>query len=107
MSLLSAPLKRKARYKSVIWCSLVPVNQLVVKHEEKLCDNAFWCGRSDSNRHSLRSGNLNAVRLPVPPRPRSGSYSVNRGRRQHKSYDRLKYRFRRGSDAWAALDVEH
>jgi hypothetical protein len=28
-----------------------------------------WCGRSESNRHSLRNGILSPARLPVPPRP--------------------------------------
>jgi hypothetical protein len=32
---------------------------------------AFWCGREDSNLHALRRWNLNPVRLPVPPHPRS------------------------------------
>ena len=30
-----------------------------------------WCGRGESNPHALRRWNLNPVRLPVPPRPRS------------------------------------
>ena len=28
-----------------------------------------WCGRRDSNPHTLRCQNLNLVRLPIPPRP--------------------------------------
>jgi hypothetical protein len=31
--------------------------------------NGLWCGRRDSNPHSLRRWNLNPVRLPIPPRP--------------------------------------
>src|SRR5271165_4629766 len=30
-----------------------------------------WCGRRDSNPHDLRRWNLNPVRLPIPPRPRT------------------------------------
>ena len=29
-----------------------------------------WCGRWESNPHSLRNGILNPARLPIPPRPR-------------------------------------
>src|SRR5216110_2861484 len=28
-----------------------------------------WCGREDSNFHALRHSDLNAARLPIPPRP--------------------------------------
>src|SRR5690606_35004668 len=28
-----------------------------------------WCGREDSNFHVLRHSDLNAARLPIPPRP--------------------------------------
>src|SRR5258707_14606870 len=28
-----------------------------------------WCGREDSNFHGLPHSDLNAARLPVPPRP--------------------------------------
>src|SRR5437762_10544293 len=28
-----------------------------------------WCGREDSNLHGLPHSDLNAARLPVPPRP--------------------------------------
>ena len=28
-----------------------------------------WCGRWESNPHSLRNGILNPARLPIPPRP--------------------------------------
>src|ERR1700759_5344970 len=30
---------------------------------------AGWCGREDSNFHGLPHSDLNAARLPVPPRP--------------------------------------
>ena len=29
----------------------------------------IWCGREDSNFHILRYSDLNAARLPIPPRP--------------------------------------
>ena len=29
-----------------------------------------WCGKQDSNLHTLRRWNLNPVRLPIPPFPR-------------------------------------
>ena len=29
----------------------------------------FWCGRRDSNPHTLRRQDLNLLRLPIPPRP--------------------------------------
>ncbi len=29
----------------------------------------IWCGREDSNFHVLRHSDLNAARLPIPPRP--------------------------------------
>ena len=29
----------------------------------------FWCGREDSNFHGLPHSDLNAARLPIPPRP--------------------------------------
>ncbi len=32
-----------------------------------------WCGRRDSNPHTLRYQNLNLARLPVPPRPHEPS----------------------------------
>ena len=31
----------------------------------------LWCGREDSNLHDLRRQDLNLVRLPIPPRPRT------------------------------------
>ncbi len=31
----------------------------------------IWCGRRDLNSHTLRRQNLNLVRLPIPPLPRS------------------------------------
>ena len=30
---------------------------------------AGWCGREDSNFHGLPHSDLNAARLPIPPRP--------------------------------------
>src|SRR3954454_10349098 len=30
---------------------------------------AVWCGREDSNFHGLPHSDLNAARLPIPPRP--------------------------------------
>jgi hypothetical protein len=30
-----------------------------------------WCGRRDSNSHTLRHQNLNLACLPIPPRPRT------------------------------------
>src|SRR5580704_2853097 len=35
-------------------------------HEERSDE---WCGRSESNRHTLRYQILSLARLPVPPRP--------------------------------------
>ena len=32
-----------------------------------------WCGRRDSNSHTLRRWNLNPVRLPISPRPHQGA----------------------------------
>src|SRR3954464_8775541 len=47
-----------------------------------LCRSAFflrklkapihWCGREDSNFHGLPHSDLNAARLPIPPRPHRG-----------------------------------
>ena len=38
-----------------------------------------WCGREDSNFHGLPHSDLNAARLPVPPRPRKcGPHVTNR-----------------------------
>ena len=31
---------------------------------------SHWCGREDSNFHGLPHSDLNAARLPIPPRPR-------------------------------------
>ena len=31
--------------------------------------NQEWCGREDSNFHGLPHSDLNAARLPIPPRP--------------------------------------
>lgn len=31
--------------------------------------NCRWCGREDSNFHGLPHSDLNAARLPIPPRP--------------------------------------
>lgn len=33
---------------------------------------AEWCGREDSNFHGLPHSDLNAARLPIPPRPHRG-----------------------------------
>src|SRR6516162_5185049 len=30
---------------------------------------SLWCGRRDSNPHTLRRQDLNLLRLPIPPRP--------------------------------------
>ena len=35
----------------------------------RLAGSNFWCGRQDSNLHTLRRWNLNPVRLPIPPLP--------------------------------------
>jgi hypothetical protein len=32
----------------------------------------IWCGREDSNFHGLPHSDLNAARLPIPPRPHRG-----------------------------------
>ena len=32
-----------------------------------------WCGRRDSNSHTLRRQNLNLVCLPIPPRPQTSN----------------------------------
>src|ERR1700748_3346119 len=32
-------------------------------------DDQGWCGREDSNFHGLPHSDLNAARLPIPPRP--------------------------------------
>lgn len=36
----------------------------------KCCETCNWCGRRDSNSHTLRRWNLNPVCLPIPPHPR-------------------------------------
>ena len=35
----------------------------------KCCETCNWCGRRDSNSHTLRRWNLNPVCLPIPPHP--------------------------------------
>ncbi len=35
----------------------------------QLMTGCFWCGREDSNFHGLPHSDLNAARLPIPPRP--------------------------------------
>jgi hypothetical protein len=53
-----------------------------------------WCGRRDSNSHTLRRQNLNLVCLPIPPRPQTfkrkrqalpgvSEYGVDDGVRTH------------------------
>jgi hypothetical protein len=42
---------------------------------------AGWCGREDSNFHGLPHSDLNAARLPIPPRPPV----VRRGGSKHRS----------------------
>ena len=36
------------------------------------CREKRWCGREDSNFHGLPHSDLNAARLPIPPRPHRG-----------------------------------
>jgi hypothetical protein len=38
----------------------------------------FWCGREDSNFHGLPHSDLNAARLPIPPRPHRGRADLRR-----------------------------
>ena len=35
-----------------------------------------WCGREDSNFHGLPHSDLNAARLPIPPRPQATKWPV-------------------------------
>src|SRR5579859_6835926 len=35
-----------------------------------ILNKLHWCGREDSNFHGLPHSDLNAARLPIPPRPR-------------------------------------
>src|SRR5215470_5956602 len=37
-----------------------------------------WCGREDSNFHGLPHSDLNAARLPVPPRPHQSPRKAGR-----------------------------
>ena len=37
-----------------------------------------WCGREDSNFHGLPHSDLNAARLPIPPRPHRGRVDLRR-----------------------------
>ena len=48
-----------------------------------------WCGRWESNPHSLRNGILNPARLPIPPRPRTC----------HEALSRAQLRFTHSFDA--------
>lgn len=41
-----------------------------VSHRRLLAFLKKWCGREDSNFHGLPHSDLNAARLPIPPRPR-------------------------------------
>ena len=36
---------------------------------EKRLKTINWCGREDSNFHGFPHSDLNAARLPIPPRP--------------------------------------
>ena len=53
-----------------------------------------WCGREDSNLHGLPHSDLNAARLPVPPRPLElapaspAGGDVANGRQRHKAHAR-------------------
>ncbi len=40
-----------------------------------------WCGREDSNFHGLPHSDLNAARLPIPPRPHMVEAGTDRPRR--------------------------
>lgn len=52
----AAPLSRRS----------LPEGQISISGE------TVWCGREDSNFHGLPHSDLNAARLPIPPRPHSG-----------------------------------
>lgn len=51
-------------------------NGFEVKTKSSLREERFpegkWCGREDSNFHGLPHSDLNAARLPIPPRPHRG-----------------------------------
>ena len=61
----------------------------------------LWCGRSGSNRHSLRNGHLKPARLPIPPRPHIGIYI----RRGELSQPILSPRLLRSSCLWPKAAV--
>src|ERR1700754_2114290 len=58
-----------------------------------------WCGREDSNFHALRHSDLNAARLPIPPRPHAEVGPPHKGgearERVANHFSRLKRLFRR------------
>src|SRR5690606_10545546 len=50
--------------------SLTPEIHIAGTQDARILTGRFrWCGREDSNFHGLPHSDLNAARLPIPPRP--------------------------------------